>query len=135
AGRNFERGRDREERRLFLLDPEERQALAAQEPHVIINLSAARMFGFSTAQDALGQYLQAATGPDTPTNSLIIGVIADSQFRSLRFEPRPEILTLFPEVARYMAIRFEGDARTIHAEVEKVWREVMGDAVFTSTFV
>src|SRR5690606_12331364 len=102
----------------------------------LINVSAARNLGFAEPQDALGAQVNGVSGFNRTNQSFtIVGVVADTQFFGLRTEPRAELYVPTPEAADVLTLRFVGNARDMLGRVETVWREVMGDATLTSTFV
>jgi putative ABC transport system permease protein len=135
SGRTFVDGRDPEQRRWFLLAPDELERYRAQENHVILNESATRAFGFASAEAAVGQYIQTADNTGEFRNVLVIGVVADSQFIDLRSRPAPEIYQFFPEVTGFLTIRYQGERDDILKSVEAIWKQQMGDALFVFSFV
>jgi putative ABC transport system permease protein len=134
SGRTFAEGRDAERRRPFLLAPDELERYQAQENHVVLNESAARSFGFDSAGAAAGQYIQADNSGEF-RDVMVIGVVADSQFIDLRARPVPELYQFFPEIARFLTIRYEGEQEDILQSVEATWKQHMGDALFVFSFV
>ncbi len=134
SGRTFVDGRDPEQRRPFLLTPEERERYRAQENHLILNESAVRLLGFASAESAVGEYIQAENSGEF-SNAMIIGVVADSQFIDLRSQPAPEIYQFFPEVAAFLTIRYENEQENIQEAVETLWKQHMSDALFVFSFV
>ncbi len=117
AGRFFIKG----------LDPEKKST----GKNVIINLEAAKQFGFHSAEDAVGKTLETES-PGSPDYKVftIIGVVTDSQFRNLRIKPEPEIYQLSPEETNYLTVKYRGDYQTMVSEVSHIWNKVVGDFLF-----
>jgi putative ABC transport system permease protein len=98
---------------------------------IIINASTSRALGFSSPSEAVG-----ATIEDTITNAdgveqqepvEIIGVVADNQFYSLRSPPRNEAYYLQTRASWYLAMKVDPDIMpTIAADLQRIWREVIG---------
>jgi putative ABC transport system permease protein len=139
AGRDFDEARDRESR----LFPWQSFDVAAVNPqatstsNVIVNASAARLLGFTHAIDAIGRQLRSSASGFTGVAETVtvIGVVADTQFVSLRTEPRPEIYVLSPAYADVLAVRFRGNPQTLLAEVEDIWKAWAGDEPLAASFV
>jgi putative ABC transport system permease protein len=104
--------------------------------NVVVNASAARQFGFANPVDAIGRHVM-ADSRDTlkMVDFTIVGVVADTQFFSLRSAPRAETYVLTPGATRSLSISYTGPAAATRADVEQVWRRVMGDAELTVSYV
>ncbi len=94
---------------------------------IIINESAVRYLGFSDSETALGRVLSIPRGDNTYS---IIGVSANTQYYSLRAEPRPELSVLAPNFSTVMSVRYRGDPQNMLEALEDTWRTVMGDESF-----
>ncbi|MDR0780595.1 MAG: ABC transporter permease, partial [Pseudomonadales bacterium] len=136
SGREFERGRDREEKNFRRLRDQDRETFLAQECHVIVNEAAASQLGVNVLEVDSGQYIEReGVEPDEYVGCLVIAVVADSQFRTVRAKPEPEIYHLYPDVSNYLTVRFNGDPQSIVRSVQNVWGKVVNNAVFSVNFV
>jgi putative ABC transport system permease protein len=98
---------------------------------VVINLSAARQFGFSSTDEAVGEILvHEGHVQDVLPEYMIVGVVEDSQYGNLRVEPGPEMYRLVPGRTLFLTVRYKGDYQKVVKEVERVWHEVVGDIPF-----
>jgi putative ABC transport system permease protein len=88
---------------------------------VILNSSALKKFGFSSAEEAIGKTLESdVRGKQHLT---IIGVIPDIYFRSIKFGVRASVYTLNPERFRVANISFSTDnIPSLINNVEGVWK-------------
>lgn len=106
------------------------------ESSLIINFSAARSLGFSAPEQALGTRLSTRGFNPASHNFTVVGVVADNQYYSLRSAPRAEVYILSP---RYMTdilnVRYRGNSQMALTELFAVWKQVMGDAVLSTSFV
>src|SRR5690606_18529540 len=78
---------------------------------VLLNASAAAGLGYETPQEAIGEFIQwrdLATPYEYHKSFEVIGVLADTQFRSMRSTPLPEIYHFNPLATYFLAVRFEG---------------------------
>lgn len=121
------------------MSPAEREAYRGQQKHVVLNETAARVFGFDPPATATDQYIQTASGvPGSGAefvDLLVIGVVADSQFINLRARPAAEVYQFFPEITRFMTIRYQGEPQDVQEKVEQIWKQHMGDTLFVFSFV
>ena len=139
AGRDFDEDRDRESR-LFpwrSFDVSAVDPAATSTSNVIINASAARLLGFAEAADAIGRQLRSGNSGFTALaeTATIIGVVADTQFFSLRTEPRPEVYVFSPAFADVLTVRFRGSPQTLLAAVRDIWQAWAGDEPLAASFV
>ena len=130
SGRYFTHGVDREESGPFSISQ------PGNYKRIIINLAAARQLGFASAEDAVGKILESGD-PDKPYYSelSIIGVVADSQYRSLRQKPAPEVYQLVPDSTQFLNVKYQGDYQTVIEEVKRVWHKVVGEIPFKDSNV
>lgn len=99
---------------------------------VIINEAAVRLMGFAGPEAAVGSQLQMPNMQGgEPFVLTIIGVAADTNFFNLNAPPRPELYSLSPGFTDVLSIRFSGSQQALFAELERIWREVMGDEELT----
>jgi putative ABC transport system permease protein len=139
AGRDFADERDVESR-LFPWRSFDVAAVAPVAPsmsNVIVNASAARLLGFTDAADAIGRQLRSGDSGFTGLveTATIVGVVADTQFTSLRTEPPPEVYVLSPAFADWLTVRFRGNPQPLLAEIRNLWRDWAGDEPLALSFV
>jgi putative ABC transport system permease protein len=136
SGTYFTQGMDQKDPGIFLsgIPPEDSERL--KDIPIIINLSAARQLGFASADETVGKIIESGD-PGTPWYSefLIIGVVEDSQYRSLRLKPEPEVYRLFPGATLFLTVRYEGEYKTVVEEVRRIWHLVVGDVLFRDSNV
>lgn len=139
AGHYPEQGRDPEQQWLFLLAiaGEPTAGLNEQPARILANLAATRQLGFAGPQDAVGRIIESGD-PGEPgyQEFQIIGVVADSQYRSLRTVPAPEIYYLLEDSADSFTLRFEGNPQSLLPKVSAIWDSVTGgERPFVAGFV
>jgi len=87
---------------------------------VVLNHSALKKYGFSSAQEAIGKTL--ASDIRGMQHLTIIGVIPDIYFRSIKFGVRASVYTLNPERFRVANISFSTDNMpNLMRNIESVW--------------
>lgn len=134
AGRFFQSGRDRPGP-AFRGGQEQRQ-----EGAVVLNEAAVKLLGFSSPEEAINQTISSEVEGLEPGGSgerllRVVGIVSDSQYRSLQRVAGPEVFFLNPEMAFFLLVRFNGEGQTVIAELERIWHEIMGDAAFQSSFI
>ena len=88
---------------------------------VLLNASALKKFGFSSAEQAIGKTLE--SNQRGKQHLTIIGVIPDVYFRSIKFGVRASIYTLNPERFRVASISFDTtNLPYLISEIETVWK-------------
>jgi len=103
---------------------------------VIINESAAREFGFTNPEEAIGKVLNSTTLNNI--SYTIIGVVADNHLFSINAPPRAEVYLLNhfgAELIDVMTVRYKGSPQKILAQVKSVWKNVTGDEEISTVFV
>ena len=127
AGRNYSEGRDIPESHIDVKDMSigGHESKKAEERSIIINESAARQLGFTSAKDAVGEILNTTTISNT--NYTIVGVIADNHMLSINTPPPALVYLLRPDQPRVMTLRFKGSPHLIVKQVKSVWKNVMGE--------
>ena len=110
------------------------KALTARGMNVVVNALAVRTLGFKSPQDAIGKTFRGAILSDDPTNITIIGVVADSRFRSVRQAIQPILYSKVRHGPGWMVIRYRGDPQDVLAAVEAKWKQVAGDVPFQAKF-
>jgi putative ABC transport system permease protein len=104
-------------------------------PHgVVINLSAAKTFGFKNAQDAVGKIVQWGTGDQNSWADMrVVGVVDDMRFHSPHDPVRGTVYFYYrhdswPPIA---AVRYAGiDPRALQARMETVWKRIAPQVPF-----
>jgi putative ABC transport system permease protein len=120
---------------------------AAANPPVVINETALKKLGFSSAQAAIGHTvlwhfhtdLTVPYGADPARPSEIIGVVPDFTFGSMRAPISATLYMVGPKVGYYsIALNARLDGRrmpeTLRA-IDQVWRRIEGPAPIQRTFV
>ena len=135
TGRIFIPGRDKEMPDFRNPAPSEDDTVSKEDP-IIINYTAARQLGFASAEEAIGKILESGD-PGTPFYSefSIIGVVKDSQYRSLRNKPFREVYQLAPDHPWFLNIKYQGDYQAVVEDVRRVWESVIGDFPFRDSNV
>jgi putative ABC transport system permease protein len=112
------------------------KAIAERGVNVVLNEYAAKKLGFQSPQDAVGKVVKSELlGPDTGvTNINIIGVVADSRFRSVRTPIDPIMFRNVRNGPGWMMIRYRGDPATVKAAVERQWKQITNEVPFNAKF-
>jgi putative ABC transport system permease protein len=134
AGRDFESGRDPFiDPRLNSIqrDPDADISEGAAITHLILNTRAAKQLGFATAEEAIGSLIVSNNRPF----AIIIGVVADTLYDSIRVEPRSQTYLFGPADTNILTVRFKGDPRVVQSQVGKIWKSVTGDSDMRCFFV
>lgn len=129
AGRNFSREQDQP-----VLADAQASAAAAAAGSAMINEAAAAFLGFASADDAIGKFIIDRYG-ETESAYVIIGVVAENQFYSLKAVARPEIYFFAPYMSDVLAVHYQGSAQALMNNVEAVWRGTMGGAELAVSFI
>jgi putative ABC transport system permease protein len=137
AGRWFDPNRPTDDMTLnFPVDKSQERALAQRGVNVVMNEYAIRKLGFKSPQDALGKVVRSELfEPGTGmVNITIIGVVADSRFRSVRTPIDPIMFQGVKTGPGWMVIRYNGDPATVEAAVERQWKQITNDVPFQAKF-
>ncbi len=137
AGRFPERDRDPEQDMLFILDVsgQEIDESTVQPARILINETAATQLGFANPEDAVGRIIESGDrGEAGYQELLILGVVADNQYRSLRVRSEPEVYYLYEDRTNFLTLRFEGDGQAMQEQVAGAWSRIMGDQPMVSGF-
>lgn len=101
--------------------------------NIIINLAAVKLFGFSTADQALGRTLRLdpkmQANPSVNVDLTVIGVVGNSNLHSLKKVPRPEIYQVTPNNL-HLVIRYQGEEKPLLNALENTWRRLAPGAPF-----
>lgn len=93
---------------------------------VILNQSAVRSLGFSSAEDAVGKTLRANVFRSGNHDFTVIGVVPDMYFRSVKFGVRASAYWVRPGSYDVATISFRSnDIPALIESIEDVWREQM----------
>ena len=137
AGRWFDPNRPGDDMTLdFPRNKNQEIALAARGVNVVLNAYAVRKLGFKSPQDAIGKVFRSELfDPGTGmVNITIIGVVADSRFRTVRTPIEPIMFQDARVGPAWMIIRYRGDPATIEAAVERQWKQITNDVPFEAKF-
>jgi putative ABC transport system permease protein len=67
-------------------------------------------------------------------NITVIGVIGDTQFRSVRDEVQPLMFRKSKIGPGWMVVRYSGDPQTVRNAIEQKWKQVAADVPFEAKF-
>lgn len=97
----------------------------SSEKYVLINEKAVQVFGFGSAEEALGKQIFFGSDPETASICQVRGVVKDFHYRSLANEIGSLILRHRMDGLRYANIKVTGtDIPETIAFVEKNWKEI-----------
>ncbi len=112
------------------------RAIAANGINAMVTEEAARRLGHKSPQAAIGAQLQADLLPSeygrVPVT--IVGVVADSRFRSLRDPLQPIFYTLQRRNFGDIMVRFDGNPADIMRQVETIWKRTIPQVPFRGRF-
>jgi putative ABC transport system permease protein len=137
AGRWFDANRPMDDTTLdFPLQKEQEIALARRGINVVMNQYAVRKLGFRSPQEAIGKVVKSELfDPGTGMVDInIVGVVADSRFRSVRTPIDPIMFLNQNKGPAELIIRYRGDPATVEAAVERQWKEISNDVPFEAKF-
>jgi len=137
AGRIFDRNRPMDD--TTLADPNDkaaRLALSARGGNIILNESGVRRLGFASPEEAVGKVLDYDQGPDDGglMRLTIIGVVADSRFRTVRTPIEPIMFFFDTNNTNWLDVRYHGNPVEVRAGIERVWRGFAPDVSFEAEF-
>lgn len=137
AGRWFDRNRPMDDMTLgFPIQKEQEIAYARRGVNVVLNQYAAKKLGFRSPQDAVGKVVRSelfeqGTGM---VDINIIGVVGDTQFRSVRTPIDPIMFQDQHKGPSNMIIRYRGNPAEVEAAVERQWKQISNDVPFEAKF-
>jgi putative ABC transport system permease protein len=137
AGRWFDPNRPMDDMtQPFPADPGVEAALARRGVNVVMNELAVKKLGFKSAQDAVGKTVRSELfSPEAGmVNITIIGVVADSRFRSVQTPIDPIMFMNVNASPGWMMIRYRGDPATVRAAIERQWKQIVTDVPFEAKF-
>ena len=97
---------------------------------VVINEAAVREWGF---ENPIGHEITDFSD-DKPQHIVVIGVVKDFNFESIKEKVRPVLIRL-SETGRELTIRYSGDPRAVIAAVEKEWKSMASGEPFEYSFL
>ena len=110
-----------------------------RDGNVVINETAARAFGFSSASDALDQSFQMiadVSDPSKTINATVAGVIPDLIERSARESISPTVYFVDEPALRKLSVYFEtNNLPALTSQIEAVWRQFAPNTPFQMDFV
>lgn len=119
-------------------DPDAERALAARGGNVVINRLAAERLGFSSPQDAVGKEVRVALSLDTTQPLVpvrIVGVVADSRFRTIRTPVEPIMYRLGSDYLQAMVVRYnDAQPTAVRERIEALWKRFATDLPFEAEF-
>jgi putative ABC transport system permease protein len=112
------------------------KAIAARGVNVVINDYAVKKLGFKSVQDAVGKVVRGKLLSDEAgiMNINIIGVVADTRFRSVRTPIEPMMFHKVTAGPGWLIIRYRGDPATLKAAVERQWKQITNEVPFNAKF-
>lgn len=136
AGRIFDRNRPADDAtEPAVPDPEAARARGARGANIVLNESGVRRLGFTSPQDAVGKVIDYDRGDEGGIMKLtIIGVVADSRFRSVRTPIEPIMFFVNTNNTYWLDVRYDGNPAEVRAGVERVWRSFAPDVSYEAEF-
>jgi putative ABC transport system permease protein len=136
AGRWYDPNRPMDDQTVpYPSDPAAEKVIAARGVNVVINELAAKRLGFGSAQNAIGKLFRGQIITDgVMTDIHVIGVVGDSQFRSVRDPVQPLMYANVNQGPGWMIVRYNGDPATVRAAVEQKWKQIAPDVPFEAKF-
>ncbi|HEX8240764.1 MAG TPA: ABC transporter permease [Allosphingosinicella sp.] len=99
--------------------------------HVVANESAARALGFRSPEAAVGKQFRNLGGSEPEPPYVIIGVVPDSRFRSVRDKVEPILHTFERGPLPYLVARYEGaDPVAVRKQVQSIWKRFLPEVPF-----
>jgi putative ABC transport system permease protein len=119
-------------------DPEAERALAARGGNVVIKALAAERLGFKSPQDAIGKEVRVALSLDTTQPLVpvrIVGVVADSRFRSIRIPVEPIMYRLGSDYLSALMVRYnDPNPNAVRERIGEVWKRYAPDLPIEAKF-
>ena len=140
AGRAFDERRpaDRFESPYLNADPELQRALVARGANVVVNAGAARLLGWRDPADAVGKTVRIAQFMDPAAGlvpATIVGVVADTRFRSMRRAIEPIVYRLATDTASHMVVRYDTSRPgEVVERIGRIWKQMVPDSPFEARF-
>jgi putative ABC transport system permease protein len=116
---------------------EEVRAFAQRGVNIVINGSAVSRLGFASPQAAIGQQLMLSIVPAEygPVAATIVGVVADTRFRSVRDPVQPSFYRYTRTSLPLLEVRYESsNPQSVRNNVEAIWKRHVTDVPFEAEF-
>jgi len=98
----------------------------------IINETAVELFGWKTADQAIGKNLDWGLGK----KGKVVGVVKDFNFSSLHDKVKPIIIHILPDWYRFVAIRIKPERLTqTLKQLSGIWKDINSESPFEYTFL
>jgi putative ABC transport system permease protein len=115
------------------VEPAQR-ALAQRGFNVVLNALAARRLGFDSPAAAIGKQVRPSMFGGELVPATIVGVVADSRFRSLREAAEP-MMFLDRGAYRTLIVRYRSqNPEAVRQQIGQVWQQVVPDVPFEGAF-
>ncbi|MCC3861280.1 ABC transporter permease [Pseudemcibacter aquimaris] len=104
---------------------------------LVINETAVRTLGFSSAEEAVGKSLYRPFGNNDESFIMeyeIIGVVVDSHLDTLKKQIRPEMFDLTPTLAQYVTVKYTGDPMAVVDQLKQIWEQEIPSVPFDYNF-
>lgn len=99
--------------------------------NIVVNASGARLLGFASPEEAVGQVLPVDLRSDHVVDARIVGVVEDFHFDSARNVIRPGIYYIDYLRNSDMSVRIDGPNRELAInDIQAAWREIFPNQVF-----
>jgi len=137
AGRWFDASRPMDDMTLpYPQDVAVEKAVAARGINVVLNEYAVKKLGFKSPQDAVGKTVKSEIiGEEYGlVNINIIGVVADSRFRSVRKPIDPIMFRKIKTGPGFLMVRYQGDPLAVKSALERQWKQFTNEVPFNAKF-
>ena len=112
------------------------RGIVARGLNIVVNEEAARRMGFPSPAEALGKPIRVNMYGEElgMTPATIVGVVANSRFRSLR-EPIEPIMFWDRGIYRRLIVRYDSaQPDRVRQQIARIWREMFPDVPFEGEF-
>ena len=132
AGRNLEFAREKDR----MMDVKIPNSEFMQVTSAVLNESALGLFGFQSAEDALGQIILQPRGPNTRRME-IIGVVQDYHYNSLREPIRPLVYYYWTDFFWALTVKYRdgADLVKLQNQLADIWEQFVPDIGLTIEFI
>ena len=137
AGRWFDPNRPMDDMTLpFPQDKAVEKTTAQRGINVVLNEYAVKKLGFKSPQDAIGKVLRSEIiGEEYGlVNINVIGVVADSRFRSVRKPIDPIMFRKVKTGPSFLMVRYRGEPQAVKAALERQWKQFTNEVPFNAKF-
>jgi putative ABC transport system permease protein len=137
AGRWFDPNRPMDDMTFpYPRDTAVEKAIAQRGVNVVLNEYAVKKLGFKSPQDAVGKVLKSEIAGEEYglVNINVIGVVADSRFRSVRKPIDPIMFRKIRTGPGWLIVRYRGDPQTVRGALERQWKQFTNEVPFNAKF-